>query len=109
MRGPGRSSTVAPRSPQTGKGWGSRYEYNVGPLSTPITTSVNRPGHPQRFIRAGGSIDPMGKVLGIMTEDFRLYHDLVAGLKARDIPFVSLSFSRRIPEDVGVIVTSPKE
>jgi len=51
----------------------------------------------------------MSKVLGVMTEDFRLYHDLVAELKARDIPFVSLSFSRRIPENVGVIVTSPKE
>src|SRR2546427_1793733 len=44
-----------------------------------------------------------------MTEDFRLYHDLVAELKARDIPFVSLSFSRKIPENVGVIVTSPSE
>src|SRR5438309_995461 len=44
-----------------------------------------------------------------MTEDFRLYHDLVAELKARDIPFVSLSFSRKIPENVGVIVTSPAE
>ena len=51
----------------------------------------------------------MSKVLGVMTEDFRLYHDLVAELKAREIPFVSLSFSRRIPENVGVIVTSPKE
>ncbi len=51
----------------------------------------------------------MAKVLGVMTEDFRLYHDLVAELKARDIPFVSLSFSRRIPENVGVIVTSRKE
>ena len=51
----------------------------------------------------------MSKVLGVMTEDFRLYHDLVAELKARDIPFVSLSFSRRIPENVGVIVTSAKE
>src|SRR5438309_11306613 len=44
-----------------------------------------------------------------MTEDFRLYHDLVAELNARDIPFLSLSFSRKIPENVGVIVTSPAE
>ncbi len=51
----------------------------------------------------------MRKVLGVLTEDFRLYHDLVAALKARDIPFVSLSFSRKIPEDVGAIVTSPSE
>ncbi len=51
----------------------------------------------------------MSRVLGVMTEDFRLYHDLVAELKTRDIPFVSLSFSRRIPENVGVVVTSRKE
>lgn len=51
----------------------------------------------------------MAKVLGIMTQDFRLYHDLVAALKARDIPFSSLSFARRIPENVGAILTSPSE
>jgi hypothetical protein len=51
----------------------------------------------------------MRKVLGILTEDFRLYHDLVAALKARDVPFDSLSFARRIPETVGVVLTSPAE
>jgi hypothetical protein len=51
----------------------------------------------------------MQKVLGLLTEDFRLYHDLVAALKARDLPFVSLSFSRRIPETVGALLTSPAE
>src|SRR5437899_8209393 len=51
----------------------------------------------------------MRKVLGILTEDFRLYHDLVAALKARDLPFTSLSFSRRVPEPVGAILTSPAE
>jgi hypothetical protein len=51
----------------------------------------------------------MRKVLGLLTEDFRLYHDLVAALKARDLPFVSLSFSRRIPETVGAVLTSPAE
>jgi len=51
----------------------------------------------------------MRKVLGILTEDFRLYHDLVAALKARDLPFVSLSASRRIPENVGAILTSAAE
>ncbi len=49
------------------------------------------------------------KLLGILTEDFRLYHDLVAALKARDIPFVTLSFSRRVPETVGAILTSSAE
>jgi hypothetical protein len=51
----------------------------------------------------------MQKVLGLLTEDFRLYHDLVAALKDRDLPFVSLSFSRRIPETVGALLTSPAE
>jgi hypothetical protein len=51
----------------------------------------------------------MRRVIGILTEDFRLYHDLVAALKARDLPFVSLSFSRRVPETVGAVLTSPAE
>ncbi len=51
----------------------------------------------------------MRKVLAILTEDFRLYHDLVAALKARDLPFASLSFARRVPESVGAILTSPAE
>ncbi len=51
----------------------------------------------------------MKKVLGVMTEDFRLYHDLVAMLKARDLPFVSLSFSQRIPSNVGAVITSAAE
>src|SRR5438094_627327 len=51
----------------------------------------------------------MRKVLGILTEDFRIYHDLVAALKARDLPFTSLSFARRVPDAVGAILTSPSE
>ncbi len=49
------------------------------------------------------------RVLGILTEDFRLYHDLVAALKARGLDFVSLSFGRRIPDTVGAVLTSPSE
>src|SRR5436309_1494325 len=51
----------------------------------------------------------MRKVMGILTEDFRLYHDLVAALKARDLAFTSLSFARRVPDVVGAILTSPSE
>ncbi len=51
----------------------------------------------------------MRKVLGILTEDFRLYHDLVAALKSRRLDFVSLAFGRRIPETVGAVLTSPAE
>src|SRR2546428_4419847 len=52
---------------------------------------------------------PMRKVLGILTEDFRLYHDIVAALKVSALPFASLSFARRIPDTVGVVLTSPAE
>jgi len=49
------------------------------------------------------------RVLGILTQDFRLYHDLVAALKARDVPFASLSFAEPIPREVGAVLTSPAE
>ncbi len=52
---------------------------------------------------------PMRKVLGVLTQDFRLYHDLVAALRARGVPFVTLSFEKRVPEDVGAILTSSQE
>ncbi|MFQ5838124.1 MAG: hypothetical protein ACE5HJ_05010 [Thermoplasmata archaeon] len=51
----------------------------------------------------------MGTILGILTADFRLYHDLVSHLKERDIPFISLSFNEPVPPEVGVILTSPEE
>ncbi|HKZ88907.1 MAG TPA: hypothetical protein VJ300_01480 [Thermoplasmata archaeon] len=51
----------------------------------------------------------MRKALGILTQDFRLYHDLVAALKARDISFVSLAASRRVPDAVGAVLTSAAE
>lgn len=51
----------------------------------------------------------MRKVLGILTEDFRLYHDLVATLRARNLPFESLSFGHRVPENVGAVLTSVAE
>lgn len=51
----------------------------------------------------------MRKVLGILTEDFRLYHDLVSALRDRDIPFRSLKRGEPVPRDVGAILTSPGE
>ncbi len=51
----------------------------------------------------------MRKVLGVLTEDFRLYHDVVAALRARGLPFVTLAFSRRVPEHVGAVLTSSAE
>ena len=49
------------------------------------------------------------QVLGLLTEDFRLYHDLVSALKARDVPFRSLNRGEPIPRDVGAVLTSPAE
>jgi len=49
------------------------------------------------------------KALGILTRDFAAYYDLVAHLKERDIPFLSLSFDRPIPSGVGVVLTTPAE
>lgn len=51
----------------------------------------------------------MGRVLGVLTRDFRLYHDLISHLKDRDLPFQSLSFDAAIPLEVGVVLTSAEE
>lgn len=49
------------------------------------------------------------RVLGVITEDFEVYHDLVAALKDRDIPFASLSARDAVPPNVGVLVTTSGE
>jgi NAD(P)-dependent dehydrogenase (short-subunit alcohol dehydrogenase family) len=46
------------------------------------------------------------KVLGVMTEDFAIYYELVKALKKRHAPFVSLSFKDPIPHNVGLIITT---
>ena len=51
----------------------------------------------------------MGRVLGVLTRDFRLYHDLISYLKERDVPFQSLSFDPEVPLEIGVVLTSPEE
>ncbi len=51
----------------------------------------------------------MEKVIGLLTTDFRVYHDLVKALKRRDLAFMSLSFGDPIPPNVGVVITSKKE
>jgi hypothetical protein len=47
--------------------------------------------------------------IAVVTEDFSLYHDLVVRLKRRGIAFASLSPKDPIPDDVGVVITSPEE
>lgn len=49
------------------------------------------------------------KIIGILTQDFRVYHNLIKGLKKRDLPFASLSFEESIPMNIGVIITTEKE
>ncbi|RLF49659.1 MAG: hypothetical protein DRN20_01510 [Thermoplasmata archaeon] len=49
------------------------------------------------------------KCIGILTENFALYHDLILAMKRMDIPFISLSYNEEIPSSVGVIVTSREE
>ena len=67
------------------------------------------PGQSDKVILAGSVRRPMRKLLGVLTEDFRLYHDVVAALRSRGLPFVTLSFSRRVPETVGAILTYAAE
>lgn len=48
-------------------------------------------------------------MLGVLTADFVLYHDLLQALHRRNVPFVSLSFDEPIPPTVEVIVTTEEE
>jgi hypothetical protein len=49
------------------------------------------------------------KIIGVMTENFAVYYDLVKLLKERKIPFISLSFNDMIPTNVGLIITTSEE
>jgi hypothetical protein len=49
------------------------------------------------------------KIIGVVTENFSLYYELVHLLKHDRIPFVSLSLSDSIPANVGVVITSRDE
>ena len=48
-------------------------------------------------------------MIGILTNDFSLYYDLIKTLKKREVPYISLSYTEPIPQNVDVILTSPKE
>ncbi|MFH1101302.1 MAG: hypothetical protein V1726_04630 [Methanobacteriota archaeon] len=51
----------------------------------------------------------MMKTMGVYTQDFSLYHDLLKVLRRRGIAYVSLSSLQHIPSGVGVIITSHQE
>jgi hypothetical protein len=50
-----------------------------------------------------------GKIIGLLTRNFRIYYDLICALKEIDMPFHSLSFSERVPKNVGVVITTRNE
>jgi hypothetical protein len=49
------------------------------------------------------------KTLGVYTKDFSLYHDIIKGLKKRNVAYVSLESPEDPPRRIGVILTSQKE
>ena len=49
------------------------------------------------------------KIIGILTQNFRVYYELIKALKKRDLPFASLSFDEPIPLNIGVIITTSEE
>jgi hypothetical protein len=49
------------------------------------------------------------KTIGVYTENFSLYYDLLKILRKRKIPYVSLSSLDNIPKRIGVILTSNNE
>jgi hypothetical protein len=49
------------------------------------------------------------KTVGVYTKDFSLYHDIIKGLKKRNVAYVSLASSEDHPRRIGVILTSQKE
>ncbi len=51
----------------------------------------------------------MGRVLGVLTRDFRLYHDLISHLKEREVPFQSLSFDADVPIEIGDVMTTSEQ
>lgn len=49
------------------------------------------------------------KTLGLLTQNFAAYFELVEYLKAHDIPFLSLAFGEPAPPSVKVVITTPEE
>jgi len=49
------------------------------------------------------------KAIGLMTEDSRVYFEMLEALRRHDLKFISLDFSEPIPGNVGVIITTDAE
>jgi len=48
-------------------------------------------------------------VIGIFTEDFHFFYELVRRLKERGEPFVSIGLRGEVPPGVGVVITTAAE
>jgi len=48
-------------------------------------------------------------MIGLLTSNFSLYHDVIDILRRREIPFISLDFSNQIPSEVDIIITSEED
>ena len=49
------------------------------------------------------------KIIGLITNNFRMYYGLVEEMKRREVPFISLSRNEMIPFNIGVVLTTPLE
>jgi RNase H-fold protein (predicted Holliday junction resolvase) len=49
------------------------------------------------------------RTIGILTQDFELFYDLLRLLKRRGLAFKVLDFREPVPGDVGVVITGPGE
>lgn len=47
--------------------------------------------------------------IGVFTNDFKFYHDIIKLLKQWNLPFLSLESRENIPEDVSVVLSSSKD
>jgi len=49
------------------------------------------------------------RTIGIFTEDFHFFYELVRRLKEQEEPFVSISLNGEVPPGVGVVITTEEE
>ncbi|MFO7792651.1 MAG: hypothetical protein R6W73_06695 [Candidatus Saliniplasma sp.] len=49
------------------------------------------------------------KIIAVATDNFKFYYDVVKELKQRDIPFISISPTDPIPDNIGAVLTTEKE
>ncbi len=49
------------------------------------------------------------KSVAVITQNFRIYYDVVKALKKGNVSFVSLKIGKKIPRNVGVVITTKEE